>query len=94
VLCLPASQGLSNPLGSKQNEPARLSKCPELFSSEEYRVIVFRARLAASSLMTQQDHEEGTSGKVILFIVLGVFPVIFMLIVLLFGPMLGLRFGA
>jgi hypothetical protein len=44
--------------------------------------------------MTQQDHEEGTSGKVILFIVLGVFPAIFMLIVLLFGPMLGLRFGA
>jgi hypothetical protein len=44
--------------------------------------------------MTQRDHEEGTSGKVILLIVLGVFPAIFMLIVLLFGPMLGLRFGA
>jgi len=34
------------------------------------------------------------SGKIILFVVLGVFPVIFMLIVLIFGPMLGLRFGA
>ncbi|HEV2119184.1 MAG TPA: hypothetical protein VGS11_03610 [Candidatus Bathyarchaeia archaeon] len=39
-------------------------------------------------------HEEGTSGKVILFLVLGVFPAIFMLIVLVLGPMLGLRFGA
>jgi len=34
------------------------------------------------------------SGKIILFVVLGVFPVIFMLIVFIFGPMLGLRFGA
>jgi hypothetical protein len=44
--------------------------------------------------MTQREREEGASGKIILFIVLGVFPAIFMLIVLLLGPMLGLRFGA
>lgn len=44
--------------------------------------------------MTHRVHEEGTSGKVILFLVLGVFPAIFMLIVLVLGPMLGLRFGA
>jgi hypothetical protein len=44
--------------------------------------------------MARREREEGTSGKVILFIVLGVFPAIFMLIVFLFGPMLGLRFGA
>jgi len=44
--------------------------------------------------MTRRERDEGTSGKIILFIVLGVFPAIFMLIVLLFGPMLGLRFGA
>ena len=44
--------------------------------------------------MARRDREEGASGKIILFIVLGVFPAIFMLIVLLLGPMLGLRFGA
>jgi hypothetical protein len=44
--------------------------------------------------MSQRNHEEGASGKMILLIVLGVFPAIFMLIVLLLGPMLGLRFGA
>ncbi len=44
--------------------------------------------------MVRREREEGASGKIILFIVLGVFPAIFMLIVLLFGPMLGLRFGA
>ncbi len=44
--------------------------------------------------MAQREHQDGVSGKIILFIVLGVFPAIFMLIVLLFGPMLGLRFGA
>jgi len=44
--------------------------------------------------MSGREHQEGVSGKIILFIVLGVFPVIFMLIVLIFGPMLGLRFGA
>lgn len=43
--------------------------------------------------MTRRERD-GTSGKIILFIVLGVFPAIFMLIVLLFGPMLGLQFGA
>ncbi len=46
------------------------------------------------SAMARREREEGASGKIILFIVLGVFPAIFMLIVLLFGPMLGLRFGA
>ena len=44
--------------------------------------------------MSLRERQEGVSGKIILFIVLGVFPAIFMLIVLLFGPMLGLRFGA
>ena len=44
--------------------------------------------------MARREREEGTSGKIILLLVLGVFPAIFMLIVLLFGPMLGLRFGA
>jgi len=44
--------------------------------------------------MSRRERQEGVSGKIILFIVLGVFPAIFMLIVLLFGPMLGLRFGA
>jgi len=44
--------------------------------------------------MAPGEHQDGVSGKIILFIVLGVFPAIFMLIVLLFGPMLGLRFGA
>lgn len=43
--------------------------------------------------MARRERKEGTSGKIILFIVLGVFPAIFMLIVVLFGPMLGLRFG-
>jgi len=44
--------------------------------------------------MARREREEGASGKIILFIVLGIFPAIFMLIVLLLGPMLGLRFGA
>jgi hypothetical protein len=44
--------------------------------------------------MTQRERDQGTSGKIILFVVLGVFPVIFMLMVFLLGPMLGLRFGA
>ena len=44
--------------------------------------------------MTQKERDQGTSGKLILFVVLGVFPVIFLLMVFLFGPMLGLRFGA
>lgn len=44
--------------------------------------------------MVKREHQDGVSGKIILLIVLGVFPAIFMLIVLLFGPMLGLRFGA
>jgi hypothetical protein len=44
--------------------------------------------------MSRREHQEGVSGKIILFIVLGVFPAIFILIVLIFGPMLGLRFGA
>jgi hypothetical protein len=43
--------------------------------------------------MSRREQQEGVSGKIILFIVLGVFPAIFMLIVLIFGPMLGLRFG-
>jgi hypothetical protein len=44
--------------------------------------------------MTQRERDKGTSGKIILFVVLGVFPVIFLLLVFLLGPMLGLRFGA
>lgn len=44
--------------------------------------------------MSSRKQNEGTSGKIILLLVLGVFPAIFMLIVLLLGPMLGLRFGA
>jgi hypothetical protein len=57
--------------------------------------MVFSAKFdVVSSAMARREEEEGTSGKIILFVVLGVFPAIFMLIVLLFGPMLGLRFGA
>jgi hypothetical protein len=57
--------------------------------------MVFSAKFdVVSSAMARREKEEGTSGKIILFVVLGVFPAIFMLIVLLFGPMLGLRFGA
>jgi hypothetical protein len=44
--------------------------------------------------MTQRERDQGTSGKIILFVVLGVFPVLFLLMVFLLGPMLGLRFGA
>jgi len=44
--------------------------------------------------MTESQRDEGTSGKIILFVVLGVFPAIFLLLVFLFGPMLGLKFGA
>lgn len=44
--------------------------------------------------MTRNERDQGTSGELILFIVLGVFPAIFLLMVFLLGPMLGLRFGA
>lgn len=43
--------------------------------------------------MTKPEEDNGTSGKVVLFLVFGVFPLVFMLIVFVFGPMLGLRFG-
>jgi hypothetical protein len=44
--------------------------------------------------MTKPEKDDGASGKVILFLVVGVFPLVFMLLVFVFGPMLGLRFGA
>ena len=44
--------------------------------------------------MTKREKDDGASGKVILFLVFGVFPFVFMLLVFFFGPILGLRFGA
>jgi hypothetical protein len=44
--------------------------------------------------MTKRETEGGASGKVILFLVFGVFPLLFMLLVFVFGPLLGLSFGA
>jgi hypothetical protein len=44
--------------------------------------------------MTNYEKDDGASGKIILFFVFGVFPLVFMLLVFVFGPMLGLRFGA
>jgi len=46
------------------------------------------------SAMTKRERDDGASGKIILFLVFGIFPLVFMLLVFVFGPMLGLRFGA
>jgi hypothetical protein len=58
-------------------------------------LIVFRDLLnRVGWTMTKREKDDGASGKVILFLVFGVFPLVFMLLVFFFGPILGLRFGA
>ena len=58
------------------------------------KVTVLGLVVAECLRMTKRERNEGTSGKIILFVVLGVFPAIFLLLVFLLGPMLGLRLGA
>jgi len=43
--------------------------------------------------MTKREYDEGASGKVILFLVLGVFPLVFMLLVFVFGLCSDYDFG-
>jgi hypothetical protein len=59
-----------------------------------YAKLFLAASASVCSAMSQREQDEGASGKIILFVVFGVFPVLFMLLVFFFGPMLGLQFGA